>query len=94
IIQKKSIKGLTSAAGIWTTAGIGLTIGGGLYFIGISATILTLIAFELSRFIFKKVSSKTVVFGVSISDKKVLQEAFNIFHKKNRYLQKYQLKEM
>ena len=33
-----SIKGLTTAAGIWATAGIGLAIGAGMYVIGIFAT--------------------------------------------------------
>lgn len=38
-----SIKGLTTAAGLWTMAGIGMTIGAGLYYIGIFATIVTFI---------------------------------------------------
>ena len=33
-----SIKGLTTAAGIWATAGIGLAIGAGMYVIGIFST--------------------------------------------------------
>lgn len=43
-LKEKSIVGLTTAAGIWTTAGIGLAIGSGLYFIGLSATIIVIIA--------------------------------------------------
>lgn len=35
-----TIKGLTTAAGIWATAGIGLAIGSGMYIIGILATVL------------------------------------------------------
>lgn len=35
-----SVKGLTTAAGIWCTAGIGLAIGAGMYFLGIAATVL------------------------------------------------------
>lgn len=42
-IKEKSIVGLTTAAGIWATAGIGLAIGSGLYFIGLSATIIVII---------------------------------------------------
>jgi len=37
------IKGLTTAASIWTVAAIGLAIGGGLYFAGVASTILILI---------------------------------------------------
>lgn len=35
-----SIRGLTTAAGIWATAGIGLAIGSGMYVIGIFSTVL------------------------------------------------------
>lgn len=42
-IKEKSIVGLTTAAEIWATAGIGLAIGSGLYFIGLSATIIVII---------------------------------------------------
>lgn len=35
-----SVKGLTTAAGIWATAGIGLAIGSGMFILGIFATIV------------------------------------------------------
>ena len=36
-VKEQSIRGLTTAAGIWATAGLGLAIGGGLYALGIAA---------------------------------------------------------
>lgn len=33
-----SIRGLTTAAGVWTTAALGLALGAGMYFIGIMST--------------------------------------------------------
>lgn len=39
-VHKNSIKGLTTAAGIWATSGIGMAIGSGMYFVGIITTIL------------------------------------------------------
>ncbi len=53
IFQKQMIRGLTTAAGLWTVAGIGMAIGGGLYALGIAAAILTLVAFEVFRRCFK-----------------------------------------
>ena len=35
-----SVKGLTTAAGLWLTAGIGLAIGAGLFVIGVGGTVL------------------------------------------------------
>ena len=40
---KKTVSGLTTAAGIWATAGIGMAIGAGLYVIGISCAVLIVI---------------------------------------------------
>ena len=38
-VRGGSIKGLTTAAGIWATAGIGMALGAGMYTIGISCTV-------------------------------------------------------
>ena len=40
---KKTVSGLTTAAGIWATAGIGMAIGAGLYVIGIACAVLIVI---------------------------------------------------
>ena len=39
-VHKNSIKGLTTAAGIWATSGIGMAIGAGMYVIGAITTLL------------------------------------------------------
>jgi putative Mg2+ transporter-C (MgtC) family protein len=51
-MQRQTVKGLTTAAGMWATAGIGMAIGAGLYVIGIGVTILIIAAQMLlhSRF--------------------------------------------
>ena len=43
------IKGLTTAASIWTVAAIGLTAGSGEYVLMAAATILVLLTLELNR---------------------------------------------
>ena len=49
IFRKEAVQGLTTAAGLWVAAGIGMAIGGGLYVLGMTATVLALICFELLR---------------------------------------------
>lgn len=44
LVNKRSITGLTTAAGIWTTAGIGMSLGAGMYIVGAAATAIILIA--------------------------------------------------
>lgn len=43
-MQRQTVKGLTTAAGIWATAGIGMAIAAGLYEVGIGVTILIVVA--------------------------------------------------
>ena len=43
-VQKNTIKGLTTAAGVWATAGIGMAIGAGMYIVGITSTVIILLA--------------------------------------------------
>ncbi|MDG0814472.1 MgtC/SapB family protein [Cohnella rhizosphaerae] len=40
ILQKQTVKGLTTAAGVWSTAGMGMAIGAGLYIVGGGAVVL------------------------------------------------------
>ena len=58
MMQKQFVRGLTTAAGLWATAGIGLAIGGGLYTVGIAATLLTLIGLEALRYLLRNFRSK------------------------------------
>lgn len=41
--NKKTVTGLTTAAGIWATSGIGMAIGSGMYLIGAAATLIILL---------------------------------------------------
>ena len=42
-VQKQTVKGLTTAAGIWATSGIGMAIGSGMYMIGVLSSLLILV---------------------------------------------------
>ncbi len=41
-VRKYTINGLTTAAGIWATSAVGMAIGGGMYVLGVLATLLIL----------------------------------------------------
>ena len=41
-IQRGSIRGLTTASGIWATCGIGMAIGAGMYVVGLLTTVIIL----------------------------------------------------
>lgn len=47
MVQRNSVHGLTTAAGIWVSAGIGMAVAAGLYVIGVAATLISLVGLEL-----------------------------------------------
>lgn len=53
-VQKNTIKGLTTAAGIWATSGVGMAIGAGMYVLGITSTVVVLLAQILLHLNLKK----------------------------------------
>jgi len=53
-LRNEVVKGLTTAAGLWTVAAIGLAVGGGLYIEAVSATFIALIILA----VFKPVEDK------------------------------------
>ena len=84
IFHKQFIRGLTTAAGLWTTAGIGMAVGGGMYFIGVAATVLVLIGLEVLTLAFGKVGLSSVSVSFYTSDKGNLDKVVDHIHK-NRY---------
>ena len=66
-----TVKGLTTAAGIWATAGIGLALGAGMYVIGAGATIVIVIL----QFVMHKIQVGVDAFSVSHLQFTVLDDA-------------------
>ncbi|MCR5153897.1 MAG: MgtC/SapB family protein [Lachnospiraceae bacterium] len=77
-----SIKGLTTAAGVWATAGIGLTIGAGLYFLGIFTTIfLYVLQFVMHRFAIGGDALSTIQVSFEIKNTSELRKDLDEFLK-------------
>jgi putative Mg2+ transporter-C (MgtC) family protein len=47
MVDRKSIHGLTTAAGIWVSAGIGMAAAAGLYALAVATTLLALVGLEV-----------------------------------------------
>ena len=93
ILNKQMVRGLTTAAGIWATAAIGLAVGGGMYGLGISATVLTLIGLEVLTFLFKSVGRKNISLEFSTHNKQTLEVITQKFNTKDYYTVSYQMDE-
>jgi len=65
-LKNEVIKGLTTAAGLWTVAGIGLAVGGGLYIAASFATVLVLIILILIKPYKKKLIKEKEIREISL----------------------------
>lgn len=85
-VKDVSIKGLTTAAGIWTTASVGLAIGAGMYTVALGATVL-MVLFQLvfHRF-FTRLENTVNEFTVTISDSVNAVKDFRSMLEKNKIL--------
>lgn len=74
-----TVKGLTTAAGIWATAGIGLAIGAGMYWMGLFATaIVALSQVAMHRFKIGADSFVTNRFAVTAMDTESFRAALYV----------------
>ena len=80
-----SIRGLTTAAGMWGTAAIGMAVGAGMYWLGlIEAAILVAIQVILHRFPVGADALTTQEILVEMADTREMQERFDALLKKHR----------
>jgi putative Mg2+ transporter-C (MgtC) family protein len=93
IFQKQIVRGLTTAAGIWATSGIGLAVGAGMYALGISATLLTLVGLELLSYCFKSLGMRSSLLEFSTVHRETLQQLSDLFNKRDYHVVSYQLDE-
>lgn len=83
VTRRQRVKGLTTAAGLWTSAIIGLTIGAGFYEAALMATMLVLIA----ELVFSKLEfyilnhTPEINLYIEYSDRKCLDQAMILFKK-------------
>lgn len=68
-VRGGSIKGLTTAAGIWATAGVGMALGAGMYTIGIVCTIgMIVIQLILHKFMPFSENMETNIISIKINE--------------------------
>lgn len=89
LVQRTSIHGLTTAAGIWATAGIGLAIGGGMYEIGIVAGLLVIVGLEFLKRLFSPIIPKEVKLIIEVRDNQTIQKVISDLTKADIVMKDY-----
>ena len=82
-VRDVSIKGLTTAAGIWTTAAVGLAIGSGLYTVGICATALMIFFQLIMHKFFSRLENTVNEFSVTVNNSPKVVSNFRAKLKQN-----------
>lgn len=85
-VRDVSIKGLTTAAGIWTTASVGLAVGAGMYTVAVGATLLMVIFQFVFHKFFSRLENTVNEFTVTISDSLNAVKDFRAMLEKNKIL--------
>ena len=80
-----SVRGLTTAASIWTTSGIGLAVGAGYHVEAVSAVVIMLLSLGVLKKVGRRLSGKRrhkfLEIEVSGTDEEVIQELEDILSK-------------
>ncbi|QQZ10167.1 MgtC/SapB family protein [Heyndrickxia vini] len=92
LVQRQSIRGLTTAAGLWSTAGIGLAIGSGMYIVSICGTILVLLGLEALNRLFQPVFAKYQQISIHSRSDTIIPTILDIFSSLQLVVVSYQVK--
>ena len=93
-VRGGSVKGLTTAAGIWTTSSVGLAIGAGLYEVGVIATFfMVLTQLILHKFLpVSEMMVKNVISIVARNDNDVIEYIREKLQANNMHVQGIKIK--
>ena len=70
MVDRHSVHGLTTAAGVWVSAGIGMAVASGLYEVAVATTVLSLICLELFGWFIRDLRANRKTSVESKSDEK------------------------
>lgn len=92
IFQKNSVRGLTTAAGLWVTAAIGMSCGGGMYILAAVTTVMVLIVLEVMHYALPQFGEKTVSITFSADSKESLAKVMDSFKARRLPVTSYSIK--
>lgn len=85
VTSRQRVKGLTTAAGLWTSAIVGLSLGAGFYEAGLLATVLVLVAESLFSRLEYRILSRSPVLNLFMeyTDSRCLDDALRLCRENN-----------
>lgn len=93
IFQKRVVRGLTTAAGLWVTSAIGLTCGSGMYVLAFASVILVLLCLEALYFILRRVGSRGISVIFRTREKQLIYDVLERLKEEKVDIDNYNMKQ-
>ena len=96
IANGSKIRGITTAAGLWTTACVGLTVGAGYYILAVTTVILMLFVMIILKPMTEKLKSnaKEHRFAVELTSKEIMKDFLNNINKDNMEIKDFKFRNL
>ena len=94
IFQKKTVHGLTTAAGLWVTAAIGMAAGAGLYLLATLTTVLVLIGLEAFNSLLPYIDHRNLIVTLSVCERSRVQQLLDLLKKEGVGVADFSLTEL
>ena len=79
IFHKNSVRGLTTAAGIWVVSAIGLASGAGMFQVAAAAAVMAVICLEAMHFFLRRYEQRQIRVSFTVGSEQMLQDALSRF---------------
>ena len=93
IFQKRTVHGLTTAAGVWVAAAIGMACGSGMFWMAIAATVLVLLGLEAMNFFLGRFGSRNIFVKFTAESQADVENVLNRLRRRGMELESYKMEE-
>lgn len=92
ILQKRMIRGLTTAAGLWVTSAIGMTAGAGAYGLAVAATVMVLLCLEALNYLHGRFGLRSISITFSSASRENIRNVLERLKKEEIDIDSYSFK--
>ena len=93
IFQKRTVHGLTTAAGVWVAAAIGMACGSGMFMMAIAATVLVLLGLEAMNFFLGRFGARNIFVKFTAESQADVENVLNRLRRRGMELESYKMEE-
>lgn len=93
IFQKRTVHGLTTAAGVWVAAAIGMACGSGMFWMAIAATVLVLLGLEAMNFFLGRFGARNIFVKFTAESQADVENVLNRLRRRGMELESYKMEE-